>query len=474
MRAILLTASSDALGFLPMMVSVGAGAEVQRPLATVVIGGLITATLLTLIVLPVLYAQFCLPKNNTKEQKSKLNTSGMKPKLISFLILFFGIGAVYAQTPVYNLSDMKEKLLENNLSLQIHNKQIQQAETSVKTAINLDKTEVYYEWDESNTDDFNKAYKVWGLQQEFKFPSQYTAARAVRKAEVQISQLEKDKLIEEKLYQLQTAHQTYLLLTEKLEIYQQLDSLYSKFDYAASKKYELGESTYLEKLTAISKAKQLNLNLELIRKEQISVLNKIKNLLQIKEDFKIAETNLEVLLELPEFNASQTPTYQLQAAKTERNQQELKLNRRELLPDFSLGYFQSNNSNLSKALYGYQVGLKIPLFFGAQKNEIRIAKMQLEESELSEELIKQSLFLKHENLDLNRAQKEKELAYYQEEGNQLSAQLLHLASRSYEEGEIDFLQYVQTLEHAGEIQMAYLEALYEYNQIILELTYNQY
>ena len=39
---------------------------------------------------------------------------------------------------------------------------------------------------------------------------------------------------------------------------------------------------------------------------------------------------------------------------------------------------------------------------------------------------------------------------------------------------LDFLQYVQTLEHAGEIQMAYLEALYEYNQIILELTYNQY
>ena len=56
MRPVLLTAISDAMGFLPMAISTNAGAEVQRPLATVVIGGLITSTLLTLIVLPVLYS----------------------------------------------------------------------------------------------------------------------------------------------------------------------------------------------------------------------------------------------------------------------------------------------------------------------------------------------------------------------------------------------------------------------------------
>ena len=55
-RPILLTATAAMLGFLPMAVSTSAGAEVQRPLATVVIGGLFTATLLTLIIIPVLYA----------------------------------------------------------------------------------------------------------------------------------------------------------------------------------------------------------------------------------------------------------------------------------------------------------------------------------------------------------------------------------------------------------------------------------
>ena len=56
LRPVLMTALVASLGFIPMAIASGAGAEVQRPLATVVIGGLITATPLTLLVLPTLYA----------------------------------------------------------------------------------------------------------------------------------------------------------------------------------------------------------------------------------------------------------------------------------------------------------------------------------------------------------------------------------------------------------------------------------
>jgi len=55
LRPVLMTAMVASLGFIPMALSTGAGAEVQRPLATVVIGGLITSTLLTLLVLPAVY-----------------------------------------------------------------------------------------------------------------------------------------------------------------------------------------------------------------------------------------------------------------------------------------------------------------------------------------------------------------------------------------------------------------------------------
>ena len=59
LRPVLMTALVASLGFLPMAIATSMGAEVQRPLATVVIGGLITSTALTLLVIPALYAIFC-------------------------------------------------------------------------------------------------------------------------------------------------------------------------------------------------------------------------------------------------------------------------------------------------------------------------------------------------------------------------------------------------------------------------------
>jgi cobalt-zinc-cadmium resistance protein CzcA len=58
LRPVLMTALVAALGFVPMMLATGTGAEVQRPLATVVVGGLVSSTVLTLLVLPALYARF--------------------------------------------------------------------------------------------------------------------------------------------------------------------------------------------------------------------------------------------------------------------------------------------------------------------------------------------------------------------------------------------------------------------------------
>jgi cobalt-zinc-cadmium resistance protein CzcA len=68
-RPVLVTAMVAAFGFIPMAVATGSGAEVQRPLATVVIGGLVTASLVTLLALPALYVRFGgAPEMNDGEQ----------------------------------------------------------------------------------------------------------------------------------------------------------------------------------------------------------------------------------------------------------------------------------------------------------------------------------------------------------------------------------------------------------------------
>jgi cobalt-zinc-cadmium resistance protein CzcA len=68
LRPVVMTALVASLGFVPMAIATGTGAEVQKPLATVVIGGLISATLLTLLVLPALYAHF----SRVHEKRSRI------------------------------------------------------------------------------------------------------------------------------------------------------------------------------------------------------------------------------------------------------------------------------------------------------------------------------------------------------------------------------------------------------------------
>jgi cobalt-zinc-cadmium resistance protein CzcA len=60
LRPVLMTALTTALGLIPLLLATGLGSEVQRPLATVVIGGLITSTILTLLVIPSIYKWFAI------------------------------------------------------------------------------------------------------------------------------------------------------------------------------------------------------------------------------------------------------------------------------------------------------------------------------------------------------------------------------------------------------------------------------
>ena len=82
MRPVLMTALVAMLGFVPMMLATGAGAEVQRPLATVVVGGLVTSTALTLVVLPALVGWFGkrhAPKTKRRDPADPAETTDILP-----------------------------------------------------------------------------------------------------------------------------------------------------------------------------------------------------------------------------------------------------------------------------------------------------------------------------------------------------------------------------------------------------------
>ena len=475
LRAILLTATCDALGFLPMAISTGAGAEVQRPLATVVIGGLITSTLLTLIVLPILYAHFCIPKTGNK----KRNKSYGWKKQLAFSILALIVFIPHqsrAQNPIYTLENMESLLLENNLHLKIQDKAILSAEANIKSAFNFDKTEFYFERDQNNRSSEDNIYNTWGIEQEFKFPTVYTKGKEVKKKLSDYEKARKTQFVQNELYKLHSLYQEYLLQEEKLKHYHELDSLYAAFEVAANRKFELGSATYLEKITAQAKKKQIYLQIKNAQKVKAQILEQLKLLLQIEGDIKLQRESLQSL----SYNTGSKEEYWNASAEYQVHQQWLdykntqwQLEKQYLLPDLKLEYFQNTNAFVNPRLHAYHIGIKVPLFFTGQKNQIKVTKIEKEKSVLEKQLAELEYYTNWEHKITSLKEKEFALQYYKEEGKDLAEQILHIANKSYQEGEIDFLQYVQSLENAQSIQLEHAQVIYEYNLIILQLKYHQ-
>lgn len=463
LRAVLLTASAAALGFLPMAISTNAGAEVQRPLATVVIGGLITATLLTLVVLPVLYAYLNAPRKKKKSRTNKNLVTGL-----SIMALLFSAFAK-AQQPK-TLQELIPIAIENNAGLNADKLRVSQAEELISSAFSFDKTQVYYEFDENNLALNNEPLRVWGIQQDFRFPTVYFSEKKVNKARHMVTTSAyaiQKKTVERKVVE---AFYSYQIAREKEVLYKELDSLYTNFAHIAKRRFELGETNYLEKITAASKQKQINLNYNEAQKEVTLAYQKIIALVQLEDTIEIAAVS--TLKVLPtDVSIASSPEMAFYQNRVSQYQAEGRFEKQKLLPDISLNYFQGSNSQLNGNLFGYQLGVKIPLLFGGQSSRINAAKIaeDIALSETTEYEIQ--LKAKSKALKIHLTQQQEALNYYENEGEQLAAEILKTASGSFRNGEIDFYQYIQSLDSAYEIKVSYLEKLKAFNQIRIALNY---
>ena len=122
-------------------------------------------------------------------------------------------------------------------------------------------------------------------------------------------------------------------------------------------------------------------------------------------------------------------------------------------------------------MYGYQVGVKIPLLFGGQSSRIKAAGIAEEVATQESNEYKIQLDSKFNALNIKLDQLSSALAYYEEEGAALSDEILKTANGSFRNGEIDFYQYIQSIESAYEVKLEYLNKLNEYNTIVIEINY---
>ena len=464
LRAVLLTALAAALGFLPMAISNGAGAEVQRPLATVVIGGLITSTLLTLLVLPVLYAIF-----DSKRERKRFHLKSRKSKVITSVLILVSLG-MNAQTSPLSLDELNELALENNAGLKISRLNSEKATVLVNSAYDFDKTEIYYSYDENNIAYNGEPLKIIGIQQDFKFPTIYFAAKNVNVESEKVAssyyEMQKKALNRSVL----SSYYNYLLATEKANIYLSLDSLYKNFSKTAARRFELGETNYLEKITAESKQKKINTRVEESKLDVTLALEKVKKIIQQEEEIalEIVPMNKLLLKQIVIDESSDIAYYNNKVSLIEAKS---KHEKQKLLPDISLNYYQGSNENLSTNLHGFQVGLKIPLLFGAQSSQIKASKIAINETVERSKDYRFQLEGFQQELFSRLSKYEKLLEYYENEGTTLSNEIIKTANRSFKNGEIDIFIYTQSIENAYEIKLEYLTNLNLYNQTIIEINH---
>jgi heavy metal efflux system protein len=463
LRAVLLTASAAALGFLPMAVSTNVGAEVQRPLATVVIGGLITATLLTLVVLPVLYSIF------DKKIELKGIMKGKNFKSLSLILFFVAFGA-NAQEKGLNYEDIRALAFENNAGIKAAALKVEEFKARVGSAFDFDKTEVYYQYDQNNLAFNNEPLKVYGIQQSFMFPSLYFGEKRVNKFRLSMEQshYEVQKQMLEKA--IASAYHQLQYEREKQQVYEYLDSIYQKFAHASQRRFELGETNYLEKITAQAKQRELQVLFKQAKEDVSIAQSRLQKITQVTENLNIATMPMQKL-KLKVTDISLNAGLSLYNRRAEMVKAKSALEKQRLLPDLNLAYFQGRNTGLGDNLYGYHFGLKIPLFFSGNASKIKAAKIAREVA--NEESIDYSnrLDLEHQQLRGQLHKYEEILTYYEVEGQNLSDEILKTATVSYQNGEIDFFQYIQSLENAYSITLLYLENLNNHNQTVIALNH---
>lgn len=463
LRPVLLTASAAALGFLPMAISTSAGAEVQRPLATVVVGGLISATALTLIVLPVLYALF---DRQGHTPKIKLNR-----KVTSILLLLAIPVLVHSQTNLINVDEAINLAILNNSGLKASEQRINQSKQLEGSAIDINKTDVYYGKDQNNIAPNNLPLNVWGINQTIQFPTVYGAQRKIAQSKTKL--LTDQYLIDKALVSREVSKAYYEIVywQQMLKNYSYLDSLYASFENAARKRFEQGESNYLEKLTAETKRKEISLRLYQIQESINKSYSNLNQWLQTETPFEVIEDSLTQLSPLS-IDTLKHPTLNYYSDALKLTNRQVSLEKQKLLPDLNIGIFQGTNNGTGKQSYsGFQVGLSMPIWFGSQKSKISAAKTGVNILELENENHKIRLISKYDALQSDLRQFEEGIKYYTKTGKKLASETLFHAVKAYQNGEINFLQYTQLLDNAKSIESNYLTTLFQYNMTVLDTNY---
>ncbi|WFB64923.1 CusA/CzcA family heavy metal efflux RND transporter [Sphingobacterium sp. WM] len=473
LRPVLMTATVASLGFLPMAISTSAGAEVQKPLATVVIGGLITATLLTLFVLPLLYIIF--------GSKGKIKGGRMKTVVSIIVLILLSFSTLNAQQKI-GIDEAIRIAVENNKGILVNDLEIKASESLLKTSGELPKTDLNFQYGQNDGFEQNDAISI---AQTIPFPSLFKSKKALINEQIKAKQVEKSA----NLIQLRQEVRTYFYQIAYLENndreLKSLDSIYKDFIRIAEVRYNAGDTKKVDINTA--QAKQGEINLLFTQNEMLkrNAYNSLKNLMQISEDFEIETADIFEPIKLTEIldtsKISEHPQIQALYQQAKIAESSKAVERASGLPDFNIGYTNASligmhERNGIEKFYGrgqrfnsFDIGIAIPLTYGSTKAKIRSLDFEKQAAEMSAEWEKQKLQNAYINLMNQYEQNLAQFNYFKNNALPNANEIINAAKLGYSAGDISYVEYLFALQTTTDIYLNYLRSIQSINESVISI-----
>ncbi len=472
LRPVLMTAFVASLGFLPMALSNGAGAEVQRPLATVVIGGLLLATFLTLFVLPILYILF--------EKIGNKNSTNGNLKVIATILLLtvFSFQNANGQQPI-NLQSAIDTALKNNLLVK---NEILNAEYQMKlkaATVDIPQTNLTGEYGQVNS--FYKDTK-FGIFQSITFPLVYAKQKSLQNQTYKSSVL--NIAVKEAELKKQVSEVFYLLLylDEKKTILLHNDSTYISFLEKSNLRFAKGETNLLEKTTAETQRGQIEIQLNQLKNDIEIMQLQFQLLLNTQTVYTPQTENPKMIFTatLDTSSISNHPKIKVLQQQKQISLVNTQLQKSKLFPDLHLGYYNQSiqGTGADNLLYtkstrfsAVQFGIGVPLFFGSQMAKIKSGKTFQLISENNYQLGLQTLKTEYETAFKNYQTQLKTVKYFEDTALQNANTITKTANQQFSNGDINYLEWTMLINNATSIQSSYTDAVKELNQTIIQLHY---
>jgi cobalt-zinc-cadmium resistance protein CzcA len=467
-RPIMLTAFTDVLGFLPMAVSASAGAEVQRPLATVVIGGLLTSTLLTLFVLPILY-HWVENKSFTFKSNKKMVTATV------VLVMLFGFSL---QSNAQDVTDTLPKitLLEavklsksNYPLLKQKQLEITKQEQLKTTAYDFGTTKIFTGGEEINSD--NGVYTTVGIGQSNIDIFGIGAKKRLQEQRIQLAQ-KAYKLSELELeLEVKKAWAYCYQMRRKYNLYKELNSIYNNFERAVALNYEVEAISKLEYSAAKNQALQVQSKKAQAHSDYIVALQQLNLWLVSDRIFTVSdEFGDDLVTDNDTFKIEQHPLYSISQNLLSEAKAKYKAAKVGSLPKFNLqGGLQKVNGN--SGFYSYQAGISIPFLSGTNKAKIRTAKVDKEIIETNLQFKRKEVQSRYLQAKENYKKWKATWEFYKDEVLIVTKEQKKGALFAYKEGEIDYATFTQLIKEAIQSELESQTALINYLESTFQLQY---